>query len=106
MKNISNHSPIKAFLSGPQRRGVAALAILVLFLLNAAWSVPYASPPSQPARVEATVTLFPTISNLVNTPSLEEIQSNYTQTSGVAFFGSIIVLVIIAGTFFVLRRKS
>jgi hypothetical protein len=79
---------------------------LFFFLLNAAWSAPYSSLPSQPFRIEATHTRVPTHTNLVNTPSQEEIQSNHTQTNGIAIMGGIIVLVIIAGTFFVLRRKT
>ncbi|MGD0005166.1 MAG: hypothetical protein ABSE06_13155 [Anaerolineaceae bacterium] len=81
------------------------MAILALFLLNAAWNVPYSPPPSHPPRVAATRTLNPTLSNLVNTPSQEEILSNHNQTNGIAILGGIIVLVIVAGTFFVLRRK-
>ena len=106
MKNISPSSPKKAFLSRSQRKVLALLAILVLFLLNAAWNLPSYSVPSQLDRVEATHTLAPTYSNLVNTPSLEELQANHSQTDGIAIMGGVIVLVIVAGTFFVLRRKS
>jgi len=93
-------------LSAPKRRILALLAILFLFLLNAAWSAPYSPGPYQPARVEATHTLAPTHSDLINTPSLAEMQANHSQSNGIAIFGGIIVLVIIAGTFVVLRRKS
>ena len=108
MKNLPLHLPINPFLPMTQRRFLAALAILVLFLLNAAWNAPYSSRPSQPGRVAATRTLSPTpsTSNLANTPSPEEILANRTQTNGVVIVGGIIVLVIVAGTFFVLRRKS
>jgi hypothetical protein len=105
MKNIPDRSPIKA-LPGSQRKVLALLAILVLFLLNAAWKLPVSSSSVEPAKIVATHTLVPTISKLVNTPSLEEMQSNHSQTDGIAIFGAIIVLVILAGTFFVLRRKS
>ena len=106
MKNIPDRSPIKVFLPGRQRKVLALLAILVLFLLNAAWNLPNSSSPAEPVKAAPTHTLVPTISNLVNTPSLEELQSNHTQTDGIAIFGAVIVLVIVAGTFFVLRRKA
>ena len=106
MKNNSHPSSRKFYLPGSQRRIIALLAILFFFLLTAAWSAPDSSRPSQPFRVAATHTLAPTHSNLVNTPSLEELQANHTQTDGIAIMGGVIVLVIVAGTFFVLRRKS
>jgi hypothetical protein len=106
MKNNSHPSSRKFFIPGSQRKILALLAILFFFLLNAAWSVPDSSQPDQPFRVEATHTLVPTHSNLVNTPSLEELQSNHAQTNGIAIMGGVILLVIVAGTFFVLRRKS
>ena len=81
------------------------MAILVLFLLNAAWNTPY-SQPFIPARIVATRSLVPTHSSLVNTPSQDEILANHTQTNGIAILGGILVLVIVAGTFFVLRRKA
>ncbi len=91
---------------GSQRKVLALLAILFLFLLNAAWSVPDTSQPEQPFRVEATHTLVPTHTNLVNTPSQEEMLSNHSQTDGIAIMGGVIVLVVVAGTFIVLRRKN
>ena len=105
MKNISPSSPKKAFLTRSHRKVLALLAILVLFLLNAAWNLPSYSVPSQLDRVEATHTLAPTYSNLVNTPSLAEMQSNHSMTNGIAVMGGIILLVIIAGTIIVLRRN-
>jgi len=107
MKNFSHHSPNQPILSWLQgkRKALALLAILILFLINVSWSLPYSSWPDEPARAGATHTLVPTHSNLVNTPSLEEIQSNHTETDGIAIVGGIIVLMILAGTFFVLRRK-
>jgi hypothetical protein len=106
MKNTSYPSTGKSHLNGSQRKVLALLAILFFFLLNAAWSAPYSSQPSQPFRAAPTHTLVPTHSNLVNTPSLEELQANHSQTNGIAIMGGVIVLVIVAGTFFVLRRKS
>ncbi len=106
MKNNSHSSTRGFFFPGPQRKIFALLAILFFFLLNAAWSAPDSSRPDQPFRIEATHTLVPTHTNLVNTPSLEEMQSNHSQTDGIAIMGGVIVLVIVAGTFFVLRRKS
>jgi hypothetical protein len=106
MKNILHYPSSKAFLPKSQRRFLALLAILVLFLMNAARSAPYSPPPNQPARIEATHTLVPTHTNLVNTPSLDELQANHSQTDGIAILGGVIVVVIVAGTFFVLRRKS
>jgi hypothetical protein len=105
MKNISQHSPPQTFFSTPPRKVLALAIILVLFLLNAAWSDSFSAWPSDPVRVESTRTLVPTHSPFVNTPSPEEIQANHSQTDGIAVFGGIIVLVIVAGTFFVLRRK-
>ena len=106
MKNNSHPSKRKSYLIGSHRKVLALLAILFIFLLTAAWNAPDSSRPSQPYRVEATHTLVPTHSNLVNTPNLQELQSNHTQTDGIAIMGGVIVLVIVAGTFFVLRRKS
>jgi hypothetical protein len=106
MKNNSHSSSKRFLLPGSHRKVLALLAILFFFLLNAAWSAPASSRLSHPLRVAATHTLAPTHSNLVNTPSLEEMQSNHAQTDGIAIMGGIIVLVIVAGTFFVLRRKS
>jgi hypothetical protein len=106
MKNIPHHPPINTFLTRSQRRVLALLAILALFLMLTAWSVPHSSLPSEPGRAAVTHTSRPTITNLINTPSLEEMQSNHAQTDGIAIFGGIIVIVIVAGTFFVLRRKS
>ena len=105
MKNNLHSSPLNAFLPRSQRRVLALMAILVLFLLNAAWNTPY-SQPSIPARIVATRSLVPTHSSLVNTPSQDEILANHTQTNGIAILGGILVLVIVAGTFFVLRRKA
>jgi len=106
MKNNLHPSSRKSLLPGSQRRIIALLVILFFFLLNEAWIAPNSSRPAQPFRVEATHTLVPTHSNLVNTPSLEELQSNHSQTDGIVIMGGVIVLVIVAGTFFVLRRKS
>jgi hypothetical protein len=106
MKNNSHSSSKEFFLPGSQRKVLALLAILFLFLLNAAWSAPVSTRPDQPFRIEATHTLVPTHSNLVNTPSLEELQANHAQTNGIAIMGGIILLVIVAGTFVILRRKS
>jgi hypothetical protein len=107
MKNYPHPPSRKFHLPGSQRKILALLAILVLFLLTAAaWSMPDSSQPSQPYRVEATHTLVPTHSKLVNTPNPQELQSNHSQTDGIAIMGGVIVLVIVAGTFFVLRRKS
>jgi hypothetical protein len=106
MKNNSHPSSSNFFLSGSQRKILALLAILFFFLLNAAWSLPVSSHPDQPFRAAATHTIVPTQSKLVNTPSLEEMQSNHSQTDGIAIMGGVIVLVIVAGTFIVLRRKS
>ena len=106
MKNNPHPCFSKFFLPGPQRKIIALLVILFFFLLNAAWSAPNSAPPAHPNRAAATHTLVPTHSNLVNTPNQEEIQSNHSQTDGIAVMGGIILLVIVAGTFFVLRRKS
>jgi hypothetical protein len=106
MKNNSHPSSSEFFLNGSQRKILALLAILFFFLLNAAWRAPDSSRPDQPFRVEATHTLVPTHTNLVNTPSLVELQANHAQTNGIAIMGGVILLVIVAGTFFVLRRKS
>ena len=108
MKNNLHPSPLHTFLPRSQRRVLALLVILVVFLLNAAWNTTNSSPPSRPHRAEATRTLVatPTHSNLVNTPSQEEILANHSQTNGIAILGGILVLVIVAGTFFVLRRKA
>ena len=106
MKNTSHPSTGKSYLNGSQRKILALLAILLFFLLTAAWSAPYSSRPAQPFRTTPTHTLVPTHSNLVNTPSIEELQANHSQTNGIAIMGGVIVLVIVAGTFFVLRRKS
>jgi len=106
MKNNSHPSTGKFYLNGSQRKVLALLAILFFFMLCAAWSAPGSSPLSQPFRAALTHTLVPTHSNLVNTPSLEELQANHTQTDGIAIMGGVIVLVIGGGTFFVLRRKS
>lgn len=106
MKKNLHHSPLNAFLTRSQRRILALMAILVLFMLIAAWNVPFSPLPSHAPGVEAAHTLAPTQSNLVNTPSQDEILANHTQTNGIAILGGIIVLVIVAGTFFVLRRKA
>ncbi len=106
MKNNLHPFSLTALLPGPPRRVLALLVILALFLLNAAWNVPFAPPPSHPPRLAPTRTSVPTLSNLVNTPDAEEILTNHTETNGIAILGAFIVLVIVAGTFFVLRRKG
>jgi hypothetical protein len=106
MKNNLHHSPVNGLFPRSQRRVLATIAILVLFLLNAAWNIPYSPLPSHAPWAVAAHTLVPTRSNLVNTPSQEEILSNHSETNGIAILGSILVLVIVGGTLFVLRRKT
>ncbi len=105
MKNMSHNSPEKIICPWRLRKTLALAAILALFLLNAAWTRPYFYPPSVPGRMEVTHTPVPTRSKLVNTPNPQEIQANHAQTNGIAVFGGIIVLVIVAGTFIIFRRN-
>ncbi len=98
-------NPSRNYYLKSLRKPLAIAAILIFFLLNVAWSLNFSAPPALPERVDVTHTLVPTRSKLVNTPNPQEIQANHSQTNGIAIFGSIIVLVIVAGTLFVLRRN-
>lgn len=86
------------------RRTLILLIIATVFLMALTWSEPLQQPKTSKSGLAAGATLSPSPENTSSLPP--EWENNSEQTNGILFGGVVLVLIIVIGTYSVMRRGS
>lgn len=86
------------------RRTLILLIIATIFLITLSWSEPLQQPRQQKSSLTASATLSPSLEDTPNLPP--EWEHNSEQTNGILFGGVILVLIIVIGSYSIMRRKT
>ncbi|NPV75588.1 MAG: hypothetical protein HPY59_04355 [Anaerolineae bacterium] len=86
------------------RRTLILLIIATIFLMTLTWSEPLQQPNQPESSLAAGATLSPSPENTSSLPP--EWEHNSEQTNGILLGGVILVLIIVIGSYSVMRRKT